>query len=100
VKQLTLSSLNTLLVLSESKGITCQVDIELIVNSLKATTNPRTQRETLVLLCHIAHLVPVSSCLAKLCANMIYISQPISGQSDAPFGERFHLHGHVSFETR
>jgi hypothetical protein len=59
VKQLALSSLNTLLTLSQSKGVKCEVDIELIVSSLKTTTNPRTQRETLILLCHTAHLVPV-----------------------------------------
>ncbi|CAB3368383.1 Hypothetical predicted protein [Cloeon dipterum] len=58
VKQLTLTSLNILLAVSEAKGNTCALDIELIVNSLKSTTNPRTQRETLVLLCHTAHLVP------------------------------------------
>ncbi|XP_059477980.1 HEAT repeat-containing protein 1 [Neocloeon triangulifer] len=57
-KQLALGSLNSLLAINEEAGLKCQVDIELIVNSLKSSSNPQTQREALVLLCHTAHMVP------------------------------------------
>jgi hypothetical protein len=98
VKQLALSSLNTLLVLSHQKGVSCQVDIELIVNSLKATSNPRTQRETLVLLCHVAHLVPVRNSVS-LEKTIYIIDLFFPGQLDAPFSERLHVHGKSCFAT-
>lgn len=64
-KQLVLGCLSNCLK-HVDEGVQCQLDVEMIVQCLRGTTNPHTQHQALMLLSQTAHTLPVSISLTYL----------------------------------